>query len=98
MMRVRNPRLLGLLLALAALPLAWEYVPFARASLERGADDRARQAIRQSAPNYQPWTDVLWRPPNSTAEKALFTAQALGGALLLYWAIEALRKGKRSGG
>ena len=96
-MRIRNPRLLGLLLALAALPLAWQYVPFARRSLARGTDDGARTAIQESAPGYRPWASAFWRPPNDTAEKALFTAQALGGALLLYWAIESLRKRRSSG-
>jgi cobalt/nickel transport protein len=90
----RNLPLLALLIFLGLMPFLWPFVPVAANALQKGTDDGARNAIREISPTFQPWSDSLWRPPDATSERVLFSLQAIAGGLTLYWAISALRKRK----
>ena len=89
--RKQNWGLVAALVVIAAMPYLWPYLPMAADALGKGTDDGARNAIHEIAPGFEPWMDSLWSPPNSTAERALFSLQAAGGACALYWVTRVLR-------
>jgi cobalt/nickel transport protein len=93
-----NLILLGLALAIAALPLL---LPATRGLAEpfRGTDAQAQALITQAHPDYRPWLSPLWEPPSGEIESLLFALQAaLGAGLLGYYL--GLRRGQaqRRGG
>jgi cobalt/nickel transport protein len=47
-----------------------------------GADDRGSEAIQQIAPDYQPWAQNIWVPPQET-QSLLFAVQAAIGAVII---------------
>lgn len=89
--------LLVILLIIGLMPFLWPLVPPAAKALQKGTDDSARNAAHEISPEFQPWTESLWRPPDATSERILFGVQAMGGALVLYWAIGALHKRRAAG-
>lgn len=76
----------------AALPFLWPLLPPAADALGNGTDDKARNAIREVAPDYRPWFESLWRPSTPETERLLFTVQALAGTLVFIAAFRALRE------
>ncbi len=87
-----NLILLGLVVAIAALPLL---LPVTRGLAEpfAGADAQAQAAITQSNPDYRPWFSPLWEPPSGEIESFLLALQAaLGAGLLGYYL--GLRRGQ----
>ena len=56
-----------------------------------GADDKAKNAIGEIAPNYAPWFEPLFEPPSGEIASLLFALQAALGAGFLGYYIGAAR-------
>lgn len=60
-----------------------------------GADVQAEEFIAELRPGYQPWFEVLWKPPSGEIESLLFALQAaMGSGFIGYYLGYA--RGKRS--
>lgn len=56
------------------------------AKVFQGADDRARQAIGDIAPDYKPWFSPLLEPASAEIASLLFALQAaIGAGFIGYW-------------
>ncbi|WP_409175692.1 energy-coupling factor ABC transporter substrate-binding protein [Brevibacillus fortis] len=58
-----------------------------------GADGAAEEAIKEIAPNYEPWFQPLIEPPGGETESLLFAVQAALGAGVVGYAV-GLYKGR----
>ena len=56
-----------------------------------GADDKAKSAIDEIAPDYAPWFEPLFEPPSGEIASLLFALQAALGAGFLGYYIGAAR-------
>ena len=56
-----------------------------------GADDKAKSAIDEIAPDYAPWFEPLFEPPSGEVASLLFALQAALGAGFLGYYIGAAR-------
>ena len=56
-----------------------------------GADDKAKNAIGEIAPDYAPWFEPLFEPPSGEVASLLFALQAALGAGFLGYYIGAAR-------
>ena len=56
-----------------------------------GADDKAKNAIGEIAPDYAPWFEPLFEPPSGEIASLLFALQAALGAGFLGYYIGAAR-------
>lgn len=56
-----------------------------------GADDKAKNAIGEIAPNYAPWFEPLFEPPSAEIASLLFALQAALGAAFLGYYVGAAR-------
>lgn len=85
--------LLGVVV-LAVLPLL-----FIKDSEFGGADGAAEEAIKEIAPNYEPWFQPFIEPPGGETESLLFAVQAALGAGVVGYAIGVFKgrteKGKK---
>lgn len=79
MMANRSLLLIVAAIAVVALPLL---LPGAGGEF-KGTDNQAAEAVTAIRPDYEPWFEPLWAPPNSGIESLLFTAQAALGAGVL---------------
>lgn len=84
-MKRANLILLAIVLLLAVLPLLLP-VPGGLKEPFAGADDQGMEAIAAINPDYKPWFQPLWEPPNGEIESLLFALQAaLGAGVLGYY-------------
>lgn len=90
-MKRQNLWLIVAVLLISVLPLvgaSW-FVPEGQgesAASFGGADEKAQQAIREIAPNYQPWFAPLMEPASGEIASLLFALQAaLGAGFIGYW-------------
>jgi cobalt/nickel transport protein len=67
------------LLAIAVLVLAVLPLILVRGEFG-GADDRAKKAINEIKPGYEPWFKPLFEPPSAEVGSLLFASQAALGA------------------
>ncbi len=71
----------GIVVVLAIIPLL-----LVQDSEFEGADATAVEAIRELAPDYEPWFTPLMEPPGGETESLLFALQAsLGAGLIGYF-------------
>lgn len=73
------------LLAIIAVP-----VLFMPTTIFIGTDDKAINLIAETAPNYKPWLQSIWKPEAGT-EALLFTLQAAVGSFVLGYILGLLR-------
>ncbi len=65
------------------------------AEIFQGADDRARQAIGDLAPDYKPWFSPLLEPASTEIASLLFALQAaIGAGFIGYWLGSAITREK----
>jgi cobalt/nickel transport protein len=81
------------LLVVAVLALAVAPLIFVRGGEFAGSDDKAKKAITEIQPGYQPWFKSLFEPPSSEVASLLFASQAALGAGVVGYAI-GLYKGR----
>lgn len=82
----RNGWLIAAVLLITALPLWLVEPPADGAALFTGADEKARQAIGEVAPEYRPWMAPLMEPASGEIASLLFALQAaLGAGIIGYW-------------
>lgn len=86
--------LVVLVVLLAVLPLM-----LVKDSEFGGADGKAKEAIGELAPQYEPWFEPLISPPGPETESLLFALQAAIGAGVIGYAIgyfrgRSLKKGQ----
>jgi cobalt/nickel transport protein len=81
------------LLVVAVLSLAVAPLIFVRGGEFAGSDDKAKKAITEIQPGYQPWFKSLFEPPSSEVASLLFASQAALGAGVVGYAI-GLYKGR----
>ncbi|GCL36722.1 MULTISPECIES: energy-coupling factor ABC transporter substrate-binding protein [Sphaerospermopsis] len=81
------------LLVLAVFALAFAPLILVRNADFGGADDKAKTAISQIQPAYQPWFQSIFEPPSGEVASLLFSAQAAIGAGVIGYAI-GLYKGR----
>ncbi|MFM5979898.1 MAG: energy-coupling factor ABC transporter substrate-binding protein [Sphaerospermopsis kisseleviana] len=81
------------LLVLAVFALAFAPLILVRNTDFGGADDKAKTAISQIQPAYQPWFQSIFEPPSGEVASLLFSAQAAIGAGVIGYAI-GLYKGR----
>jgi cobalt/nickel transport protein len=81
------------LLVVAVLSLAVAPLIFVRGGEFGGSDDKAKKAITEIQPGYQPWFKSLFEPPSSEVASLLFASQAALGAGVVGYAI-GLYKGR----
>jgi cobalt/nickel transport protein len=81
------------LLVLAVITLAVAPLIFVRGAEFGGADDKAKQAIGEVQPGYEPWFKPLFEPPSVEIASLLFSSQAALGAGVIGYAI-GLYKGR----
>ena len=88
--------LLNIVLIFIVIALA--VVPFfvAKNAAFKGADNKAKDAINEVAPNYKPWFSSIWTPPSSEVESLLFALQAAVGAGIIGFGLGYI-KGKSKG-
>ena len=90
-MTARQPVLILLaVIALAVVPLmVIKAEPDAQGNVPEiflGADDKAKSAIDEIAPDYAPWFEPLFEPPSGEVASLLFALQAaLGAGFLGYY-------------
>ena len=80
-------------LVVAVLALAVAPLIFVRGGEFAGSDDKAKKAITEIQPGYQPWFKSLFEPPSSEVASLLFASQAALGAGVVGYAI-GLYKGR----
>ena len=85
---VQNWLLVGGVIVLAVAPLV-----FVKAGKFGGADDKAKAAITEIQPNYQPWFSSVMEPASGEISSLLFASQAALGAGFVGYAI-GLYKGR----
>ena len=91
-MKRTNLVLLAVVLILAAQPLLFP-LPNHLDEPFPGADDRGKETIVASNPDYQPWFKPVWEPPSGEIANLFFAVQgALGAGLLGYYL--GLRRGQ----
>jgi cobalt/nickel transport protein len=88
-----NSKLQNWLLVLAVLTLAIAPLIFVRGGEFAGSDDKAKKAITEVQPGYQPWFKSLFEPPSSEVASLLFSSQAALGAGVIGYVI-GLYKGR----
>ncbi|MFN6463892.1 MAG: energy-coupling factor ABC transporter substrate-binding protein [Nostoc sp. DedVER02] len=81
------------LLVVAVLALAVAPLIFVRGGQFAGSDDKAKKAITEIQPGYQPWFKSLFEPPSGEVASLLFASQAALGAGVVGYAI-GLYKGR----
>ncbi|WP_188066011.1 energy-coupling factor ABC transporter substrate-binding protein [Brevibacillus brevis] len=81
------------LLLLGVIVLATVPLLLVRDSEFGGADGVAEEAIKEIAPNYEPWFQPLIEPPGGETESLLFAVQAALGAGVVGYAV-GLYKGR----
>jgi cobalt/nickel transport protein len=81
------------LLVVAVLSLAVAPLIFVRGGKFAGSDDKAKNAITEIQPGYQPWFKSLFEPPSTEVASLLFASQAALGAGVVGYAI-GLYKGR----
>lgn len=81
------------LLVVAVLALAVAPLIFVQGGQFAGSDDKAKKAITEIQPRYQPWFKSLFEPPSSEVASLLFASQAALGAGVVGYAI-GLYKGR----
>lgn len=87
-----NLLLLVVVVMLAAQPLLFP-IPNQLAEPFPGADDRGKDTIVASNPDYKPWFEPVWEPPSGEISNLFFALQgALGAGLLGYYL--GLRRGQ----
>ena len=62
-----------------------------KAPLFLGADDKAKNAISELAPDYAPWFEPLFEPPSGEIASLLFALQAALGAGFIGYYVGAAR-------
>lgn len=73
--------LLLLAVALIILPLV-----FNSSAEYSGTDEKAKEAITEIAPEYEPWFSSFYEPPSGEIESLLFSTQAaLGAGIVGYY-------------
>jgi cobalt/nickel transport protein len=88
--KIQNWLLIGGVIGLAIIPLF-----VVKAGKFAGADDRAKSAITEIQPSYQPWFTSVLEPASPEIASLLFATQAALGAGVLGYAI-GLYKGRSS--
>lgn len=87
-----NLILLVVVVILAAQPLLLP-IPNSLEEPFPGADDRGKDTIVASNPDYQPWFKPVWEPPSGEIANLFFALQgALGAGLVGYYL--GLRRGQ----
>ncbi|MCC5633892.1 energy-coupling factor ABC transporter substrate-binding protein [Nostoc sphaeroides] len=81
------------LLVVAVLALAVAPLIFVRDGEFAGSDDKAKKAISEIQPGYQPWFKSLFEPASGEIASLLFASQAALGAGVVGYAI-GLYKGR----
>lgn len=61
-----------------------------------GADSKAKDTIKEVAPDYKPWFSSIWTPPSSEIETLIFALQAAAGAGVIGYGLGYM-KGKSKG-
>ncbi len=89
-MRKQNWLIIAAILLLTVTPLWLVSKPAAvdgqAVEIFKGADDKARDAIGQIAPHYEPWFAPLLEPASPEIASLLFALQAaLGTGVIGYW-------------
>ena len=84
----QNWLLIGGVVVLAIIPLV-----FVKAGKFGGSDDKAKDAISEIQPNYQPWVSAVMEPASGEIASLLFASQAALGAGFVGYAI-GLYKGR----
>lgn len=88
-MKKQNLCLIVAVLLISILPLvgaSWLVPEGESAASFGGADEKARQAIREIAPDYHPWFSPLMEPASGEIASLLFALQAaLGAGFIGYW-------------
>jgi cobalt/nickel transport protein len=85
---VQNWLLIGGVVGLAIVPLI-----FVKAGKFGGSDDKAKAAITEIQPSYQPWFKAVMEPASGEIASLLFASQAALGAGFVGYAI-GLYKGR----
>lgn len=85
MKRYQNLLLLVAVAALMALPLWMVKKPLPgpdgkKGEIFTGTDDKAKELIGSTAPDYRPWAKPLMEPPSGEISSLLFALQAALGA------------------
>jgi cobalt/nickel transport protein len=81
------------LLVVGVLALAVAPLIFVRGGEFTGSDDKAKKAISEIQPGYQPWFKSLFEPASGEIASLLFASQAALGAGVVGYAI-GLYKGR----
>jgi cobalt/nickel transport protein len=81
------------LLVLSIIALVFAPIILVRNAKFGGADDKAKTAINEIQPEYQPWVKSVFTPPSGEVANLLFSAQAATGAGVIGYAI-GLYKGR----
>lgn len=90
-MKKQNWLLIAAVILLSALPLWLVPRPVSGPDGQPGeafggADEQAKQAIGQIAPDYQPWFSPLFEPASGEIASLLFALQAaIGAGVIGYW-------------
>jgi cobalt/nickel transport protein len=91
MKRYQNLVLILLVVVIGAFPLWYVNKPGPgpdgkQVEIFKGADDKAKEAISEIAPDYKPWFNSIMEPSSGEVASLLFAMQAaIGAGFLGYW-------------
>ena len=78
-------------------PLLWTSTGGGVPGSLQGTDTQAVNAIKEIAPDYQPWFAPLWDPAAQGVENLLFSLQAaLGAGFIAYYLLISRKKKKET--